>query len=66
MLLLHRLSRRQHPFSCSPGMDLSFEQTSFDGWIVLSQLGGLLCPHAENGDFPQLALIAELEQACNG
>src|ERR1700730_16169544 len=66
MLLLHRLSRRQHPFSCAPWMDFSFEQTSFDDWIVLRQLGSLLCPHPENGDSPQLALIAERKRSGNG
>jgi hypothetical protein len=45
MLLLHRLSRRQHPFFCVPWMDFRFEQTSFDDWIVLSQLGSLLRSH---------------------
>jgi hypothetical protein len=33
-------------------MDFSFEQTSFDDWIVLRQLGSLLYPHPENGDSP--------------
>jgi hypothetical protein len=31
-------------------MDFSSEQTSFDGWIVFRQLGGLLYPHTKNGD----------------
>src|SRR5579863_3271844 len=66
MLLLHRLSRRQHPFASAPWMDFSFEQTSFDGWIVLSQLSGLLCSHPENGDSPQLALIAERKRSGDG
>ena len=47
-------------------MDFSFEQTSFDDWIVLSQLGSLLCSHPENGDSPQLALIAERKRSGNG
>ena len=47
-------------------MDFSFEQTSFDNWIVLSQLGRLLCFHPENGDSPQLALIAEREWSGDG
>jgi len=46
-------------------MDFSFEQTSFDGWIVLTQLGSLLCAHPEDGDSPQLALIAERERSGN-
>src|SRR5260370_6065836 len=58
MLLLHWLSRWQHSFSCAPRMDFSIEQTSFDDWIVWSELGSLLCSHPENGDAPQLALIA--------
>src|SRR5580693_10393302 len=66
MLLLHRLTRRQHPFSCPPGMDFSFEQTSFDDWIVLSQLGSLLCSYPENGDSTQLALFAERKRSGNG
>src|SRR6202035_4773189 len=66
MLLSHRLSRRQHPFDCAPWMDLSFEQTSFDDWIVLSQLGSLLCSHPENGDSQRLALIAEWKRSGNG
>src|ERR1700683_2196524 len=66
MPCLHRLSRRQHPFSRAPWMDLSFEQTSFDGWIVLSQLGSLLRSHPENSDPPQLALIAERKRSGNG
>jgi hypothetical protein len=36
-------------------MDFSFEQTSFDDWIVLRQLGSLLRSHPENGDSSQLA-----------
>jgi len=47
-------------------MDFSFEQTRFDDWIVLSQLGSLLCSHPENGDSPQLALIAERKRPGNG
>src|ERR1700723_1425110 len=66
MLLLHRLSRRQHPFSSAPWMDFSFEQTSFDDGIVLSQLGSLLWSHPENGASPQLALFAERKRSGNG
>ena len=46
-------------------MDFRFEQTSFDDWIVLSQLGSLLCSHPENGDSPQFTLIAELKRSGN-
>src|SRR5580704_4218368 len=66
MLLLHRLSRRQHSFACAPWVNFSLDHTRSDGRIVLHQLSGLLCAHAENGDSPQLALIAERQRARNG
>ncbi len=53
------------PFACAPWMDFSFEQTSFDGWIVSRQLGSLFCSHPENGNSPQIALIAEREGSGN-
>src|ERR1700733_10555311 len=65
MPLLHRLSRRQHPFACAPWVNFGFEQTTFDDWIVLSQLGSLLSSHPENGDPLQLALIAERKRSGN-
>src|ERR1700722_17102458 len=46
-------------------MDFGSEQTSFHGWIVLRQLGSLLCSHPENCDTPQLTLIAERERSGN-
>src|ERR1700733_358619 len=64
--LLHRLSRRQHSFACAPCVNFSLEQTSSDYRIVLRQLGRLICSHAENGDSPQLTLIAEGERAGYG
>src|ERR1700733_7725824 len=66
MLLLHRLTRPRHPFPFPPRMDFSFEQTSFDDWIVLRQLASLLCSHPENGDSTQVALFAERKRSGNG
>src|ERR1700730_1733589 len=66
MLLLHRLSRRQHPFPCAPWMDFWLKQARFDGRIVLQQRRGLLRSYAEDVNCPQLARNAQREQSGNG
>jgi hypothetical protein len=47
-------------------MDFSLEQAGLDRRVLLQQLGSLFCPHPEDDDSLQLALIAERERSGNG